>query len=390
MQPAHPLDAVVHPDPYPYYAALARGRPVYRDAALDLWVAAHPDIIAAIMQHPAARVRPAAEPVPRGLRPGPAGELFGRFVRMNDGAAHARLKGLLAAFIRDRELELELARQRKQEQEKQEQQQQQQPDPASHAWLPAAPRDAAGVDHYLYAAPVHAQAAFLGLPPGLHADCAADIVRFLRALPADAGADRTAAAHAAAARLMTRLEAHVAGPQAAPTLRKLAADATVAGIAPDMLAANLAGLLFQSCEAGAGLLGNALVMAGRRGAHTAPTREHAQALIDDVQRQDPPLHNTRRFMTETVDIDGHRIAAGQTVLLVLAAAATVQPDAGWIFGAHRHACPGAVPARRHAAESLRHLLRAGVDAAALAARFRYRPLPNARVPQFHFPEDNTP
>lgn len=376
MQPAHPLDAVVHPDPYPYYAALARGCPLYWDAALDLWVAAHPDIIAAIMQHPAARVRPAAEPVPRGLRPGPAGELFGRFVRMNDGAAHARLKGLLAVFIRDRALELELARQ--------------QPNPASHAWLPAAPRDAAGVDHYLYAAPVHAQAAFLGLPPDLHADCAADIVRFLRALPADAGADRTATAHAAAARLMTRLEAHVAGPQAAPTLRKLAVDATVAGIAPGMLAANLAGLLFQSCEAGAGLLGNALVMAGRRGAHAAPTREHAQALIDEVLRQDPPLHNTRRFMAETVDIDGQRIAAGQTVLLVLAAAATVQPDAGWIFGAHRHACPGAIPARRHAAEALRHLLRAGVDAAALAARFRYRPLPNARVPQFHFPEDNTP
>ncbi len=37
-----------------------------------------------------------------------------------------------------------------------------------------------------------------------------------------------------------------------------------------------------------------------------------------------------------------------------------------------------------------HLLRAGVNAAALAARFRYRPLPNARVRPFDFQEDVTP
>lgn len=372
MHPAHPLDAVTHPDPYPYYAALAQDRPLYRDAALGLWIAAHPDAITAVLRHPAARVRPSAEPVRRKICSGPAGDMFGRFVRMSDGAPQARLKPLLAVFIQEQ------------------QQQQQQAAQASPAWLPPAPRDAAGVDRYLYAAPVHAQAAWLGLSVAVHADCAADIVGFLSALPVDADAGRAAAAHTAAERLQARLESHLTDPRATAALRKLNAEAALAGIAPDVVAANLAGLLFQSCEAGAGLLGNALVMAGRRGTRAESTREAAQALIHDVLRSDPPLHNTRRFMADTVDIEGQRIEAGQGVLLVLAAAATVQPDAGWIFGAQRHACPGSAPAIRHAAESLMHLLHSDVDAAALAARFRYRPLPNARVPQFDFLEDSNP
>lgn len=367
MQPAHPLDAVTHPDPYPYYVALARDRPLYRDAALNLWVASDPDTITAVMRHPAARVRPVAEPVPQVLCPGPAGELFGRFVRMNDSALHARLKELLAAFMR---VQGAMS--------------------SPQAWSLATTLDTAAIDRYLYAAPVHAQASFLGLPRPVHAGCAEDISDFLSALPAAANAARIAAGHAAAQRLQSRLASHLAGPQASPALRTLSADAAHAGVEPALLAANLAGLLFQSCEAGAGLLGNALILAGRRGISAALNREEARALVDDVVRLDPPLHNTRRFMADSIDIGGQRIEAGQTVLLVLAAAAMVQPGKDWTFGALGHACPGSEPARHHAAEALAHLLCTGVDAAALAARFRYRPLPNARVPQFHFSEDSNP
>ena len=99
MPPTDPIAAVTHADPYPYYAALARERPLYRDDTLNLWVASSPQAIAQVLAHPAARVRPPAEPVPRGLCPGPAGALFGRFVRMNDSAEHARLKTLLRAYI---------------------------------------------------------------------------------------------------------------------------------------------------------------------------------------------------------------------------------------------------------------------------------------------------
>ncbi|WP_447918455.1 cytochrome [Achromobacter aegrifaciens] len=367
MHPAHPLQAVAHPDPYPYYAELARERPLYRDAALDLWIASHPDTIAAVMRHPAARVRPTTEPVPKGLCPGQAGELFGRFVRMNDSATHTQVKTLLTAFIRE---------------------QGSQSYPA--AWPDPRPLNAVAVDRYLNAAPVHAQAAFLGLPPRLYADCAADIAALLSAIPATAAADRVESGHAAAQRLQTRLEAHLQAPDATPALRRLREDGARAGIAPALLAANLAGLLFQSCEAGAGLLGNAIILAGRRGLPADLTDDAALALMDEVERSDPPLHNTRRFLAADIDVCGQRIEAGQTVLLVLAAAATMQPDAHWTFGAFGHACPGRLPARRHAASAFARLLRAGLDASALAARFRYRPLPNARVPQFDFSEEQAP
>lgn len=372
MFPAHPLLAVTHPDPYPYYAALARDKPLYRDDALDLWVASHPDTIQAVMRAPAARVRPPSEPVPRGLCAGPAGALFGRFVRMNDSALHTRLKTLLAAFIQEQAAQ-----------------------PCTPQW-PATPAlDPAAVDRYLTAAPVHAQAAFLGLPRALHTDSAARIAAFVSALPATADADQVAAGHAAADALQTRLESLLLAGDAAPALRKLREDGARAEIPAAVLAANLAGLLFQSCEAGAGLLGNALIHAGRRGLSADAARAEADAIVDHVIRHDPPLHNTRRFLADAVTVDGQRIEAGQTVLLVLAAAATVQPDAGWTFGAPGtgapgHACPGQGLARRHASGALTHMLRAGADPAALASRFRYRPLPNARVPQFAFSKEPTP
>lgn len=376
--PLDPLQAVTHPDPYPYYAALARDRPLYRDARLGLWVASSPDAIQAVMRHPAARVRPVAEPVPRGIGAGPAGALFGHFARMTDGAAHARIKPLLSAFVT-----------------------RQSPQACAPAWpdLKAGPRTdaapdagpcAADVDHYLHAAPVHAQAAFLGLPAAMLADCAGDIRDFLAALPPTAAAHAIAAGHAAALRLATRLQAQLDAPDASPALRELRLDGARAGLDPALLAANLAGLLFQSCEAGAGLLGNALVLAGRRGVAPGLTQEQAQMLVDTALRDDPPIHNTRRFLAEAIDIGGQRIEAGATVLLVLAGAATAQPQAHWPFGALAHACPGRDLARGHAADALVHLLRAGADATALAARFRYRPLPNARIPLFAYTEDATP
>ena len=144
MPPTDPIAAVTHADPYPYYAALARERPLYRDDTLNLWVASSPQAIAQVLAHPAARVRPPAEPVPRGLCPAPPA-LFGRFVRMNDSAEHARLKTLLRAYIDS------------------------QPAPDLNGAWPLPRIDAAGVDRYLTLAPVYAQAAFMGLPPDVHA-----------------------------------------------------------------------------------------------------------------------------------------------------------------------------------------------------------------------------
>ncbi len=367
--PPDPLQAVTHPDPYPYYAALARERPLYRDTRLGLWVASDPRTIRAIMHHPAARVRPLAEAVPRGIARGPAGLLFGRFLRMNDGPRHVRLKALFSQF---------LARQA--------------PLAPSPDWsrLGADTASAGAIDRYLHAAPVFAQACSLGLPGAVAADCARDIGAFLAALPPATADARIAAGHAAAERLLARLGAHLDDPAAGPAWRGLRLQGEQAGLDPALLAANLAGLLFQSCEAGAGLLGNALLRAGRQGAGGGLTPAQAGELVDATLGHDPPIHNTRRFLAGPIELDGQRIEAGETVLLVLAAAAMAQPDAHWTFGALGHACPGRDAARRDAAGALAHLLKAGVNSAALAARFRYRPLPNARIPQFDLAKEPAP
>lgn len=367
--PIDPLQAVTHANPYPYYAALARDRPLYRDARLGLWVASDPRTIREILHHPAARVRPLAEPVPKSISGGPAGLLFGRFLRMQDGPRQVRLKALFSEF---------LARQ------------------APHAPLPEWARlevdtaSAAAIDRYLHAAPVFAQACSIGLPAAVAADCARDIGAFLAALPPAAPGARITAGHAAAERLLARLGAHLHDASAGPACRGLRAQGEQAGLDPSLLAANLAGLLFQSCEAGAGLLGNALLRAGRLGARGNPTLAHARDLVDATLRHDPPIHNTRRFLAGPIDLGGQRLETGDTVLLVLAAAAMTQPEAHWTFGALGHACPGRDAARRDAAGALVHLLQTGIDGAALAARFRYRTLPNARIPQFDFTEEPTP
>ncbi|KAG1435885.1 hypothetical protein G6F57_020920 [Rhizopus arrhizus] len=102
-------------------------------------------------------------------------------------------------------------------------------------------REAAAVDRYLTAAPVHAQAAFLGLSPALQANSAAQIAAFLAALPATAGADAIAAGHAAAQALQSRLESLLSAGAAPPAVRTLREDGARAPIPAAVLAANLAG-----------------------------------------------------------------------------------------------------------------------------------------------------
>src|SRR3954452_2340568 len=90
--PKDPIAAVTHRDPYAYYTRLAAERPIYHDASLGLWVAASAETVMAVLPSDLCRVRPTAEPVPAKLQGTPAGDLFGRLVRQNDGDRHRALK----------------------------------------------------------------------------------------------------------------------------------------------------------------------------------------------------------------------------------------------------------------------------------------------------------
>lgn len=341
--PADPLAAVVHPDPYPYYAALA-AEPMRRHEALGLFVAARPRDVEDVLSSPLVRVRPPAEPVPRAIAGGTAGAVFGRLVRMNDGDAHADGKRAVRAALAS------VA-----------------PDAARSAARAHAARLAEALEVRLrperamevaWDAPVRTLADLVGLRP---ADDAPALTRALARGFAAAASVEEAAVGAGAAH---RLGAALAG----AGLHAALADGTDA----EWAAANALGLLTQTLEATAGLVGNALVALGRDGTLSAAP---ADALVRRVLERDPPVHNTRRFVAERGVVADVAVAPGDPILVVLAAAA--RP-----FGAGRHACPGDALAGALAAGCLEALLAAGPDLAAFASPVRYRPAPNVRIPEF--------
>ncbi|EYS85187.1 cytochrome P450 [Cupriavidus sp. SK-4] len=367
-----PLTAVTHPDPYPYYRELAASQPFFRDDRLGLWVAAGPREVADVLAHPDCRVRPPAQPVPPALAGTAAGELFGRLIRMNDGAAHAPLKALLMPMLAG--IDPAAAAQR--------------------ATVLAAVLDAGEatraamsgerINRWLFTLPVITLADLLGLPVATEGSNAAEVAQRVAAFAgaqsplADAPAVR--AGVEAAQWLGHWLAGAAAGAGPLPALRQAAG---AAGIDAQAVAANIIGLLVQACEATAALAGNTLLRLGRG---TTQSELPLDALVARVAREDPPVQNTRRFLAADVQLCGHAVKAGDAVLVLLAAASCSGAAAGgrpWTFGHGRHACPGDRLAQALAAATVAALRARGADPAALAQAFRYRPSLNARIPHFH-------
>jgi cytochrome P450 len=328
-QPEHILAAPSHPQPYGWYAELRQARPLFFDEALGVWVASGAERVRSALLHPDLRVRPPAEPVPQALRGTAVGEVFAQLVRMNDGAFHARHRPDVVAAIRLWD-ERQVA-----------------------AAADAAARDLGlriAPDALLSALPVQAMARLLGVPAA-ELDATVDWVHaFTAGIAPSATPDAVAQADAAADALMAQGERE--------------------GLATPA-AANRIALMQQSLDATAGLIGNAIHACQREPQSLAGTH-----LVERVARQDPAIHNTRRFAASDLELAGVRIRAGQCVVLVLA-----DPDAELGFGGGAHACPGERVALQIAAAALRSL-----EASGALGRFGpvqgYRPLPNARIPVF--------
>ncbi|MFS8977975.1 cytochrome P450 [Cupriavidus necator] len=363
-----PLSAITHPDPYPYYRELAARRQFYRDDRLGLWVAAGPREVAAVLAHPDCRVRPPAQPVPPALAGTAAGDLFGRLIRMNDGAAHAPLKQILMRMLAGL-------------------------DPAAAARRAAALAtvlDAGAatgtpgerVNRWLFTLPVVTVADLLGLPVA-EGDRAIEVAQRVAAFAAAQSPLADAHTVRAGAEAAQWLDAWLAdatpGDGPLPALRQAAEGA---GIGAQAVAANTIGLLVQACEATAALAGNTLLRLGRGSSHPDVSLD---AVVARVAQDDPAVQNTRRFLAADAQLCGHAVKAGDAVLVLLAAASclgTADDERPWTFGHGRHACPGERLAQALAAATVAALLARGADPAALARAFRYRPSLNARIPHF--------
>jgi len=367
-EPASALAAVTHPDPYPYYADLVANRPLHRDDALGLWVAASAAAVSAAFTSEICRVRPPAEPVPKALAGTAAGDVFGRMVRMNDGAYHVRMKPGVSATVAmldpaaiTRHAETAARR-------------------LAGELQPAA--DAARIADFAFRLPPHTVGALLGLPADVLPAVAASTDDFVRGLAPGASAADVERGAAAARALI----------DAARTLPRYQA-------AGDETVANVVGFFWQSYEATAALIASTLVALARHGEARELVRRQPQALaavVSEVTRHDAPVQNTRRFVAANGVVAGQEMKEGDTVLLVLAAAnrdpaANLDPARfdparrerrSFTFSFGAHACPGETLAVMMASAGVARLLADGVEPERLAASFSYRPSANIRMPLF--------
>ena len=370
--PRDPVAAVVHPDPYPYYADLVAHRPLHRDDGLGLWVASSAEAVTAVLTSDRCRVRPSAEPVPGALLESPAGEIFGRLVRMNDGVGHAAMKDAVSATFEA----LDVARVTTLGRER------------ARALVDAtAPQDdASRLTDFAFRLTADVVASLLGAEPSTLPAVARWTDDFVRCLASGTPPDQLARGKTAAGELLAFGRSLRSRDGLVAGLRRHAPDSD------DASAANAIGFLSQSYEATAGLIGNTLLALAR----FPDLRRAVPAVVLEVLRHDAPVQNTRRFVAEAGDVAGVEMKSGDAILVVLAAAnrdPAANPDpaefdvtrtapAVFTFGVGPHACPGTKLATTIAAAGVQQLIAAGLNLDGLAESMTYRPSANTRIPLF--------
>jgi cytochrome P450 len=365
-----PIIAATHADPYPYYAQLRAEGGLAFHPGLQMWVASSARAVAAVLAHPDCHVRPAQEPVPRAIADGIAGQVFGQLMRMNEGERQRCPRSAIAPgleLIDTREVEALVS-----------------------ARLITA--DAAGLFNAMFRGPVCVVAALLGFTPAqgrVISELTADFVACLS--PLSGGAQLTAA-HAAAEQLSGYCVELLADPDNHSHLLGGIRQRFASGPSQTLIA-NLIGLFSQTFEATAGLIGNA-VLALIDHPSLRSESPPVEALLAEVQRFDPPVQNTRRFVAVACEIDGVRLDAGDVILVLLASAnrdpqLNDNPDAflldrpnrrSFTFGAGRHQCPGQRLALSIAGVTLKQFL--AMKPALDHLKRAYRPSANGRTPQF--------
>jgi cytochrome P450 len=119
-------------------------------------------------------------------------------------------------------------------------------------------------------------------------------------------------------------------------------------------------------------------------------------VIQEVLRYDSPVQNTRRFLAEDGFVAGEKMKAGDTILVILAAAnhdpsANPNPERFdvfrkdrriFTFGVGAHACPGEALAATIARAGVERLIASGLAIERLPETMTYRASVNARIPIF--------
>ena len=377
-----PITAVVHPDPYAYYANLVAHKPLYYDDRLSLWVASSASAVTDVLTSELCRVRPATEPVPEALLGSPAADIFRHLVRMNDGERHYPFKQAVSAALAS-----SIAVRAAQE---------------SSKWARLL-LDASGSKHlsrFAFHLPVYVVGSLLGVPrDGLH-QTALWMSDFARCLAPASSPDQIELGKTAAGHLLKMFRALLAAENQDSLLSALAREAKRIGREDmDVIVANGIGFLSQAYEATAGLIGNALLALASRPEIRNQVTAHPDLLrpvIQEVLRYDSPVQNTRRFLAEDGFVAGEKMKSGDVILVILAAAnrdPAVNPNPErfdpfrkerriFTFGVGPHACPGEALATTIAKAGVERLIVSGVALERLAETTTYRASANTRIPLF--------
>jgi cytochrome P450 len=356
-EPANAIEAVRHASPYAYYRRLREQQPLFFDPSLGLWVASSAAAVQAALAHDGLRVRPASEPVPATLLGTAAADVFALLVRMNDGAFHARHKPEVTAAAEAIRLQqvAELS-----------------------AFMTPTLQQTCAPNALLRQLPVRVMASVLGVPDDGLDDMTRWIESFTQGIAAGACPDAISRAGHAATDLLDYWK------HRGCTLTQ---------------AAHCIGLMQQSLNATAGLLGSTVILLLHQpelAVHLTESQASARELVTEVGRWDAPIQNTRRFAAEPLWLLDQRIEKVQGVLLVLASAnrdeaLNERPDAFEVhrnsrrsltFGANAHACPAETIAIEIVAASARSTWARGRFDSYFRPTGGYALLPNARIPLF--------
>jgi cytochrome P450 len=252
---------------------------------------------------------------------------------------------------------------------------------------------------FAFRLPTYVMGSLLGVPAGMLEQLTGWVGEFVGCLAPTSSAEQLERGKRAAALLLDSFRSLLAAQQDRAVeglLAALAHEARRAGRdATDTIIANGIGFLSQAYEATAGLLGNTgLALAAQAGLRRMVAADPSllSAVMLEVQRYDPPIQNTRRFLAQDATVAGQAMRAGDLVLVVLAAAnrdPQLNPSPArfdihrrdrrsFTFGHGPHACPGEALALAIAMAGVEQLIAA--DIVLEQAKICYRASANARIP----------
>lgn len=357
-----PVDPVTSGQPACACAGLAsRGAMLWHDERQE-WVATREQSVRVVLDHPGCCVRPAGEPVPVALAGTVAGNVFGRLVRMSDGDGHCRAKEAIVAALDA----TDLAEVRD----------------LTRRWTSRLLES--GSTRLAFDVPMHVVGALLGVPDDRLPKVTSWTGSFAGAIAPQASAGAIARGIDGARRLLAECSELLGRAETGSLAWKLQTAFARVGLDDrDAVIANAIGLLVQTHDATAGLIGNAIVhLAARTDAIDADLLLSPQVMdiVRRVSHRDPSIQNTRRFVADDITVDGTSIPAGASILVLLAGANNGSTQS-WEFGHGRHACPGQAIALTIAAACVETLVSEGAVPAAVPSPIPYLDSSNARIPR---------